>query len=311
MKLPKLTALTAGIKTFFVLCLIGFFCLFAIAMKVKNTTEDIWKQLGLTQPDAQKNIDNSFIQGRFYYIGAKNARNVVLGDRVAVVNQLVAYAKKYTSSPEFIKAYQEYQNKRSETMRRSLPKKPEQKTVETIKAEELLLLEKRLATAESYLKSENPNVKKSATVQVENIKKEMQALDDPNNAVVKRKLDLANRNYEYQLKVYNQAMQNFEAKYPSDPKPILKQRLQEILTITADVDYSAELKNGDNGKKVFVNPDYEKKPAEWKLAFRTGKTATDAVRVAAQQWLNELNASANAERSPEHQAQTHNVVLAR
>ena len=99
----------------------------------------------------------------------------------------------------------------------------------------------------------------------------------------------ANRNYEYKLKVYNEAMQNFEAKYPSDPKPLLKQRLQDILTITADVDYAAEFKEGPKGKKVFVNPIYEQKPAEWKLAFRAGKPATDAVRAAAQQWLKELN----------------------
>ena len=311
MKLPKFTSLAAGVKTFGILSLIGFFCFFALAMKVNKTLEDIWKQLGLTEPEAQKNINNSFMQGRFYYIGAKNARNVVVGDRVAVVNQLVAYAKKYASSPEFIKYYQEYQNKRSETIRRSLPTKPEQKTVESIKAEEKVLLEKRLVTAETYLKSENPNVKKSATVQVENIKKEMQALDDPNNPVVKRKLDLASRNYDYQLKVYNQAMQNFEAKYPSDPKPILMQRLQEILTITADIDYSAELKDGNNGNKVFVNSTYEKKSAEWKLAFRAGKAATDAVRAAAQQWLNELNASAKTERFHEHQSSTQNHVLAK
>ena len=84
-------------------------------------------------------------------------------------------------------------------------------------------------------------------------------------------------------------MQNFEAKYPSDPRPVLKQRLQAILGITSDVDYTAELKDGNKGKKVFVNPDYEKKPAEWKLALRAGKTASDAVRAAAQQWLKELN----------------------
>ena len=69
---------------------------------------------------------------------------------------------------------------------------------------------------------------------------------------------------------------------------LLKKRLQEILDITADVDYAAELKDGYNGKKVFVNPAYEKKAAEWKLAYRAGKTTTDAVRAAAQQWLAEL-----------------------
>ena len=84
-------------------------------------------------------------------------------------------------------------------------------------------------------------------------------------------------------------MQNFEMKYPEDPQVLLKKRLQEMIDITAAVDYTAELKEGYQGKKLFVNPDYEKKPAEWKLAFRAGKPATDAVRSAAQEWLKKLN----------------------
>jgi hypothetical protein len=69
------------------------------------------------------------------------------------------------------------------------------------------------------------------------------------------------------------------------------------LNKTADIDYAAELKDGYKGKKVFVNPTYERKPAEWKLAFRAGKAATDAIRAAAVQWLKELNATADANRS--------------
>lgn len=293
MKRPKSTIPAAGLKTFLALSAVGLFCYISIAMKVGKTAEDIWKQLGLTLPEAQRNIDNSFIQGKFYYLGAKNAKNILVGDRVAVVNHIVSYAKGYVNSPEFIKAYQEYQNKRSEVIRRSLPAKPEPKTVAAIKAEELQLLERRLAEMEKNLNSENPNVKKAATAQVENIKKEIKALDDPGNPAMKRKLDLANRNFEYRNKVYNEAMQNFEAKYPSDPKPMLRQRLREILAITADVDYAAELKEGENGKKVFADPVYERKPSEWKLAFRAGKACTDAVRAAAQQWLNELDGAAD------------------
>jgi hypothetical protein len=270
------------------LLLIFLIAFFTIAMKAKEKMIDIWGQLGLTQVAGQKNIDQSFLQGHFYYFGAKNARNLAMNDRVAMVSELVAYAKKYVSSPEFINNYQAYQNARSETIRRSLPKKPEAKTMEAIKAEEKLMLEKRLAANDVNLNSPNVNVKKTATIQAENIKKEIQALDNPDNPAIKRRADQANRNYEYQLKIYNEAMKNFEAKYPSDPKPMLKQRLQEILSMTADVDYSAELKAGENGLKVFVNPAYERKPLEWKLAFRVGKSSTEAVRAAAQQWLKEL-----------------------
>ena len=64
-----------------------------------------------------------------------------------------------------------------------------------------------------------------------------------------------------------------------------------MLSITADVDYAAELKDAEwQGKKwkVFVNPAYERKSKEWKLAYRVGKPVTDAVRTAAEKWLKEI-----------------------
>jgi hypothetical protein len=264
-------------------------CFFILAMKAKQRVDDVWQQLGLPVAAAQKNINDSFFDGKLYYFGAKGAKNLALGDRIAVVQQIAAYVKKYVASPEFKKTWQDHQNKRSEVFRNSLPRKPEVKTLESIKAEEKLLLEKRLTSMEANLNSPNENVKKSAAAQIVNIKKEIEALNNPDNPVIKRRLDMVNRNYTYQLKVYEDAIRNFETRFPNDPQPVLKQRLQEILAITTDVDYSAALKDGDKGKKIFVNPEYEKKPAEWKLAFRAGKAATDAVRAAAQQWLSELN----------------------
>src|SRR5215217_1170256 len=166
----------AALKTVLILLVICFVGIFTVAMKAKQMADDVWKQLGLPLPDAQKNINNSFIYGDLYYYGAKNAKNIAMGNRVAVVNQIVEYAKKYTASPEFKNYYLEQQNKKSEVIRRSLPAKPEPKTVEAIKAEEKLLLEKRLSSMEANLSSPNANVKKTAALQVENIKKEMQAL---------------------------------------------------------------------------------------------------------------------------------------
>jgi hypothetical protein len=148
-------------------------------------------------------------------------------------------------------------------------------------------LEKLLKAAEPGLNSPNENVKKNATVRVENIKKQISELNDPNNASIKRRVDNATR-YRNDILEQHSKEQQFLSDYPEDPKALLKKRLQTILDITADVDYAAELKVV-HGTKYFVNPDYEKKPLEWKLAFRAGKAATDAVRAAAQQWLKESN----------------------
>ena len=53
------------------------------------------------------------------------------------------------------------------------------------------------------------------------------------------------------------------------------------------MDFNAELKD-QNGKKKFVNPVYEAKRPEWKMAFRAGADVTELTRAFALQWLEEL-----------------------
>jgi len=265
---------------------ISLLCFFAVAVKTKKMTDDVWQQLGLTSPDAELNIKNSILQGSLYYYGAKNAKNIITGNRVAVVNELVAYSKKYSSSPEFKASYKKYRDQMKPKPYEYVPA-----TAESIKAQEKQRLEMNLKTAEEGLNSTNPKIKNGAPLRIENIKKELAALDDPDNKTVKRFLDDEKRMYEGILKQNEEAMKNFEQKYPEDPQLLIKRRLEEILNITADVDYAAELKETEwKGKKwkVFVNAAYERKPKEWKLAFRAGKPVTDAVRAAAEKWLKEF-----------------------
>lgn len=264
------------------LAVVTCFSFFVLANRARRLADDLWSQLGLAQTQANQNINNSFLYGAFYYGGAKNAKHILSGDRVAVVNGLVAYARKYSNSPEFKAAYKTYRDRRK-------PAEPvrEPVTAESVRARERQRLENNLKTAEAGLTSTNPMIRNGAPGRVESIKKELAALDQPDNPTVKRRLDEAARTYESWMKQHQAALQKFEQQYPEDPKALLKKRLQEILDITSDVDYAAELKEA-YGKKVFVNPVYEKKPDGWKLAFRAGKPATDAVRAAAQQWLREL-----------------------
>jgi hypothetical protein len=283
--MKPLSIIVAGLKTILTLFVISSLCFFITAMKAKEAADDIWKQLGLTLPQAQNNINQSFIKGHFFYDGAKNAKNIALGDRVAVVNQMVAYAKTYWNGPELQTAYKNYWTQQYSRTKAKKPVPPAL-TADSIRAVEMQRLEKLLKAAEPGLNAPNPNVKNNATTRVENIKKQMSGLNDPNNASIKTRVDNANR-YRNDILEQHRKEQEFLSEYPEDPKALLKKRLQTILDITADVDYAAELTEA-NGIKYFVNPDYEKKPSEWKLAFRAGKVATDAVRTAAQQWLKEL-----------------------
>ena len=82
-------------------------------------------------------------------------------------------------------------------------------------------------------------------------------------------------------------MKEFEKTYPADPRALVAMRLRRFLDVTKDVDFTAQLV--DKGKKkVFADEALEAKPAEWKMAFRAGKPATDAARAFAQKWLADL-----------------------
>lgn len=74
-----------------------------------------------------------------------------------------------------------------------------------------------------------------------------------------------------------------EKRYPSDANVLIKQRLQEFLSISATVDFNAQL----NGS-MFANPEYEAKSGQWKMCFRAGKAVVEAAREEAQAWLKEL-----------------------
>jgi hypothetical protein len=67
----------------------------------------------------------------------------------------------------------------------------------------------------------------------------------------------------------------------------VKKRLQEFLNTTNGIDFSAELTE-KNGKKVFVNPDYERKDGRWKMAFRAGKEVVEPARNFVQKWIGEI-----------------------
>jgi hypothetical protein len=83
------------------------------------------------------------------------------------------------------------------------------------------------------------------------------------------------------------AMQELDKTYPADPRALVAMRLRRFLDVTRDVDYgAAPVEKGT--KRVFADPALEARPAEWKLAFRAGKPATDAARTFAQKWLNDL-----------------------
>ena len=93
-------------------------------------------------------------------------------------------------------------------------------------------------------------------------------------------------------RAHEQAVANWQREYPDNASPAIARRLREFLTVSADVDFAAEVKPTEDGSRTrFVNPAYEAKSAPWKLCFRAGREATTAARAAVAAWLKESEAA--------------------
>jgi hypothetical protein len=90
------------------------------------------------------------------------------------------------------------------------------------------------------------------------------------------------------VEAQGQQQAEFEKNFPPQPRQLIAKQLQRFLDLSASVDFSATLEFRQ-GRHRFVNPEYEAKPAEWKLIFRAGKETVDAVRLEVKNWLAEIS----------------------
>lgn len=243
--------------------------------------DEFLKQLGITKAAADDKIANSILGGNVDLYGVKNARNIALGNRKAVVLDLLAYTKKQVSSPAFIKQY----NAIRENYK---PKDYIPQTPEEMKAEHIARAKDAVKQTEESLRKSDASMKAIFQKTVEDAKKYLKEAEDPNNRMYVRYAG----NYERAVKEAKESnaanAAQFERRYPTNHLLYVKKRLQEFLDLTKDIDFDAELKP-KNGKKVFVNPDYERKDSRWKMAFRAGREVVEPAREFVQKWIEEIN----------------------
>jgi hypothetical protein len=251
-----------------------------MAFKADQLYLDFLKQLGLTKAEANEKITNSFLGGSLDYYGVRNMKSILSNDRASIVKELSAYAKQYASSPEYIKEYLALKENN----------KPEPTKVETpaeLRSNTIKRAKEAVQEMEESVKKAPADMKSIFEKTLEAAKQNLKDAEDPNNKYLKSYA----QNFatlEKQVKMSNENMlQSWEAKYPTNHLLFIKVRLQEFLSATKDIDFSAELTER-KGIKYFVNPNYERKDNRWKMAFRAGKPAVEAARAFAEQWMNEI-----------------------
>ena len=276
--IPKKIAFPAIL--YFTTVLLVFVYLLLCSFTTNKFADEFLKQLGISKVNADDKITNSILGGSLDIYGVKNAKNIALGNRKAVALDLLAYTKKQLASPAFIKEYTEMKN-------RFKPQETIPQTPEEMKAENISRAKQSVAQMEETLRKADASMKPIFQKSVEDAKKYLKDAEDPANKQYVRYA----KNYEGLVKDMqsNYAFQlaEWEKKYPSNHNLYIKMRLLEFMEVTKDIDFGAELTT-KNGKKIFVNPAYERKDSRWKMAFRAGKEVVEPAREFVQKWIDEI-----------------------
>ncbi len=201
--------------------------------------------------------------------------------RVALVNFALTTARTFVESDDFKRRYADHREANGPDPL------PEGQTAEAIFAKQRAGFENQVAEMKKLFDQITPEQR--ATLE-EGWKDMRQQLDEMEKGPRRKEIEgLLNDQRAVQVKERDEALKEFEKRYPSDPRRLVAMRLTHFLDVTKDVDFAAQLVDKDK-KKVFADAALEAKPAEWKMCFRAGKPATDAARAFAQKWLNDLQA---------------------
>jgi hypothetical protein len=257
--------------------------LLLVSYATDKMLDDVWKQLGVTEKDGKFDIGTSFREGYATYYTTRNAKKIAMGDRKAVTMGILEYTKKYVNSEAFQKEYLQFRDSKK-------PQAPQPLlTKEEVRAKMIARTEEDLKNREASLgRTTNPDTKASYEKTIARYKQSLVDYKDPNNNYIKMSYESEKNRYKYEKAEYDKETALWESNFPATTQLLIKKRLQQFLEVTQDIDYGAELKDGRSGKKLFVNPVYEKKSSKWKMGFRAGKDVTESVRAFAQQWIKEI-----------------------
>jgi len=242
--------------------------------------EDFLSDLNTTKEEVQKHIENSI--GSKYLSCPEACRLVPAGKRAAIVRAVGEFARSYVKSEGFKNWYAKYREGHK-------PAKPDlMKSAANNRGDQIGTLRKSIADLEKARSEAPANMKDMYTQNIAAMKKMLKETEQGNPDRDRQMDKYSAQSNEEAGKEYNKKVAEWEKEYPAgDPRPLLKKRLREFLGESAGVNYNAKIIIKD-GRKIFADPNYEKKNGNWKMCFRAGREATEAARSFAQAWLKGL-----------------------
>ena len=238
--------------------LFTIFCIAALmVLTAFRIASDILQKLGIEQSEGQYSIQkNIFNENIFSIPNAKLLSSAITGDKKVLARELCTYIRQYCESDEFFAAYAKERDSRKPT---SEP--PKALDAETIKQmEELAKMYEEWSRNNSY----DAKTRESFKSQAADIRKQLETEKDPHPNKSK-----------------------WEKEYPASPTALIRKKLEEAVSIIESVDFDAATTVNKYGKRIFDNPEYEKKSKKWKACYRAGKEVCDEVKLFIKNWLKE------------------------
>ncbi|MFN8429345.1 MAG: hypothetical protein U0V04_05150 [Spirosomataceae bacterium] len=256
---------------------------------------DVFQEFGINATEGQTYFFNSVTNGSMGF--PQGAAKIAGDQRVRVIKLLGEYFRKYYKTEDFKARYatwwKEQEPEKPETpeqrlAREKLERENQEKEGERNALEGEKALRKQIAeTKDAAMKKQlleilesTLNIQKQLKEQLNNpeFKKQMKEMETFQKQAYEEEYKLKAAQYQADLERWN-AIKN--------PDVLLKEKLEEFLDHSANIDFSAKLKE-QYGRKVFINPEMESKDSFWKLCFRAGKPAVEAARTIAREWLEEM-----------------------
>jgi hypothetical protein len=259
--------------------------LFLFSAFKPGPSDDLWKRLGISREIGEDNISESFFRGYLFTAGVGNLKNIVTGDKAAVTYEILVACKKHVGGEAFRQEYNEYR-------KRVKPVAPAVRTKEEIRNELVLNYEEAVRNNQGLvnlaLSMRNDDMKKSAEKSLAKCRTILDELQTGNSKLIVEQMIYADMRFKTEMNIYQTNICAWEQKFPADPRQLIKTRLESFMRLTKDIDFKATTKVMQ-GKKIFTDPYYERKPAAWKMGYRAGKEVTQTARTFAASWLQELS----------------------
>ena len=240
-------------------------------------------QLGISEGRAREAVFDSFLTDTLSVAG-NNAVFKAASDsaRVALVNFALTLARTFAESDDFKRRYADH---REANGPEPLPPLP---TADEVLAKQRAGFEEQVEQMRKLFDQITPEQRATLEAGWTDMRRQLTEMESgPRRAELEKAL---REQYAALEREREAAMKEVDAIWPPDHRTLIANRLRHFLDISKDVAYDAKIVDRD-GRKVFADPAFEARPNEWKMCFRAGKPATEAARVFAQKWLNDLAAA--------------------